>query len=249
MRQLGLTDVLYLSLDSLKNQPSLVFPILSTYALGFFIFSLSFGMFPSASELVDIIPELLEQNLSQLVVVVIILYLLIVCGASVVCGMTKVGIVAGRSSVGEGLREAENHIFSVIVAFLIVGIISGILSIGGIIVVTQITSETGVAAALLYAFVIQLSFMMGILFLYALPAVVIDELDSITAIGVSIGIVLNHLKESLILAFLALISVGISFFISLNVPGFLSHLFLFIVISPALTLLVIAVTVDYVNLK
>lgn len=249
MRRLGLTDVLYLSLDSLKTQPSILFPIFSTLALSFLIFSLVFGRFPSVSDLIDSTPDLLRETLNQLIVMLIILYLLVVCGASILCGMTKMGITYGNSTIGEGVREAERYIFSVIVAFLIVGVVSGILSVGGIIVVTQIMSETGIMAALLYAFVIQLSFMMGILFLYALPAVVIDELDSITAIGVSIGIVLNHLKESLVLAFLALLSVGTASFVSLYITGFFSHLFLLVVVSVVLTVLVVAVTVDYVNLK
>jgi hypothetical protein len=163
--------------------------------------------------------------------------------------MTKTGIVSGQSSVGDGLREAENHIFSVIVTFVIVGIISGILLVGGVLVVTQVISEAGVMAALLYAFVIQLSFMLGILFLYALPAIIIDELDSITAIGLSIGIVLNHLRESLVLAFLALISLVIGYFISRYIPGTYHYILLLFIYSLVVTLLVMAVTVDYVNLK
>lgn len=249
MRRLGLTDVLYLSLDSLKDQPSLLFPIFSTLALSFFVFSLVFGGFSSVSDVVDNIPQLLSENLNQFIVMLVIFYLLVVCGASILCGMTKMGIAYGNSTIGEGIREAEKYIFSIIVAFLIVGVISGILSVGGIIVVTQMTPENGIVPALLYAFVIQLSFMMGILFLYALPAVVIDELDSITAIGVSIGIVLNHLRESLMLAFLALVSVGTAFLVSLYIAGFFSHLFLLLIVSLVLTVLVIAVTVDYVNLK
>jgi len=249
MRRLGLADVLYLSLDSLKSQPSLFFPIFFTFTLSFLIFSFTFGSFSSFSDFVDTVPELLRENFNQLLVVLIILYLLVVCGAAIVCGMTKVGIAVGTSSIGEGLREAEKSIFSIIVAFLIAGIISGILSVGGVIVVTQIVPETGIAAALLYAFVIQLSFMMGILFLYALPAITIDELDSVTAIGVSIGIVLNHLKETVMLAFLALVSLIAAFFGSLYISGVLSYLFLLASFSVVLTVLVIAVTVDYVNLK
>lgn len=241
MRRLGFLDMLYLSLDSLKSQPSLLFPVLAALAVSSFVFFTVFGTFE--------LSELLEENLAQLMVVSVILYLICVCGASIVCGMTKVGIATGNSSVADGLREAENHIFSLVVAFIIVGIISGTLLIGGIIVVTQVILEAGVAAALLYAFVILLSFMLGILFLYALPAIIIDELDSVTAIGLSIGIVLNHLKESLILAFFALVFLVISYFISAYLSGLLHYLFLLIAFSLVVTVLVVTVTVDYVNLK
>lgn len=241
MRRLGLTDVLYLSLDSLKTQPSLIFPVLSSLVLIYLLFTLFFGTFS--------LPKLLEKDLTQVAVVSLIFYLVIVCGASIVCGMTKVGIAVGESSLADGLRETENHIFSVIVASVIAGIISGILLIGGIIAVTQITSEAGVMAALLYAFVILLSFMLGILFLYALPAIIIDELDSITAIGVSIGIVLNHLRESLILAFLALVVLVIGYLGSSYITGLLHYVVLMVVISFVITMLVVSVTVDYVNLK
>lgn len=241
MRRLGLLDVLYLSLDSVKNQPSLILPVMAALALNAFVFFFLFGTFS--------LSELLEKNLTQLIVVSIILYLVCVCGTAVVCGMTKVGIATGHSTVADGLREAENHIFSVIVSFIIVGIISGTLLIGGIIVVTQAISEAGIAAALSYAFVMLLSFMLGILFLYALPAIIIDELDSVTAIGLSIGIVLNHLKESLGLAFLVLFVLVVAFFFSGYIPGVLHYLFLIFVISLVITILVVTVTVDYVNLK
>jgi hypothetical protein len=237
---MGIIDVIFLSLDSLKNQPSLLFPVLFAFILCYLVFSLVFRTFE--------ISELLE-NLNQLVVVSMALYLVVVSAAAIVCGMTKTGIVSGSSSIGDGLREAENHIFSVIVTFVIVGIISGILLVGGVLVVTQVISEAGVMAALLYAFVIQLSFMLGILFLYALPAIIIDELDSITAIGLSIGIVLNHLRESLVLAFLALISLVIGYFISKYIPGTYHYVLLLLIYSLVVTLLVMAVTVDYVNLK
>ncbi len=249
MKRLGLVDVLSLSLDSLRNQPSLIFPLFSLSLLSFFIFSFVFGRASSAQELIERIPELLAKNLNQLLVVITILYLLMVGGASIVCGMTKVGIARGGSSITEGLQEAEKHVFSVIVAFIIAGVISGILLIGGIIAVTQVISETGIFSALLYAFVILLSFMMGILFLYALPAIIIDELDSLTAIGLSIGIVLNHLKDSLVLAFLALFSLFVSYYCSSFLSGALHFLFLLIATSLALTILVIAISVDYVNLK
>ena len=241
MRRLGLLDVLYLSLDSLKSQPSLIMPVLSAFVVGYLVFSSVFGTF--------VFSELLAGNLAQLVVISIILYLIIVCGASVVCGMTKVGITTGGSTLADGLREAETHISSVIVAFITVGIISGVLLIGGVIAVTQIISEAGIVAALLYAFVILLSFMLGILFLYALPAIVIDELDAVTAIGLSIGIVLNHLKESLGLAFLALLVLVAGFFVSGYISGLVHYFFLIVVVSFVVTVLVVAVNVDYVNLK
>jgi hypothetical protein len=163
--------------------------------------------------------------------------------------MTKVGIATGDSSLMKGAREVEEHIFSIIVGFVIVGIISGILLIGGIIVVTQIASEPGIVSALLYAFVILLGFMLGILFLYTLPAIIVDGLDSVTAIGLSIGIVLNHLRESLILAFLTLMSLSVVYFISLFLSGYLHFLLFLFASSLVITVLVIAVTVDYVNLK
>ena len=249
MKRLGLGDVLYLSLDSLRNQPSLIIPLFSLSLLSFFIFTFVFGRASSAQELVERIPELLAENLNKLLVVITMLYLLMIGGASIVCVMTKVGIARGSSSITEGLQEAEKHVFPVIVAFVIAGVISGILLIGGIIAVTQLISETGILAALLYAFVILLSFMMCILFLYALPAIIIDELDSLTAIGLSIGIVLNHLKDSLILAFLALLSLFMSYYCSSFLSGALHYLFLLIAVSLVLTVLVIAVSVDYVNLK
>lgn len=240
MRRMGIIDVIFLSLDSLKNQPSLLLPILFSFILCYLIFSTVFKTFE--------VSQLLE-NLNQLIVVSVALYLVVVSAASIVCGMTKTGIVTGESTIGDGLREAETHIFSVIVAFMIVGIISGILLIGGILVVTQLISEAGVMAALLYAFVIQLSFMLGILFLYALPAIIIDELDSITAIGLSIGIVLNHLRESMVLAFLALVSLVVAYFVSMYIPGIYHYILLLLIYSLVVTLLVMSVTVDYVNLK
>lgn len=241
MKRLGFLDVIYLSLDSFKTQPTLMIPVLLAFFVSYLVFSSAFGTFS--------LPELLEKNLTQLLVVAAVLYVFVVCSASVVCGMTKVGIAVGDSSLAYGLKEAEKHIFSVIVAFVIAGVISGILLLGGIIVVTQIVSEAGIVAALLYAFVILLSFMLGILFLYALPAIIIDELDSVTAIGLSIGIVLNHLKESLGLAFLALVSLVVGFYVSGYLSGVLHYLFLVVVVSLVVTVLVVAVTVDYVNLK
>ena len=249
MKRLGLADVLYLSLDSLKNQPSLSIPLFAVFTLCLFIFSFVFGRFTTAQHLVEAMPGLLGENFNKLLVVIIILYLFVVGGASVVCGMTKRGIAQGTSSVAEGLQEAEKHIFSVIVAFAIAGVISGILLVGGVIVVTQAVPEAGVLAALLYAFVILLSFMLGVLFLYALPAIVVDELDSVTAIGMSIGIVLNHLKDSLVLAFLTLVFLFLCYFCSSFLSGVLHYLFLLVTTSVVLTILVIAVTVDYVNLK
>lgn len=240
MRRMGIIDVIFLSLDSLKNQPSLIFPIFFAFIICYLVFFSVFGTFE--------ISELLE-DLNRLLVVSIMLYLVVISAASIVCGMTKTGIISGQSSIGDGLREAENHIFSVIVAFMMVGIISGILLIGGVLVVTQVISTAGITAALLYAFVIQLSFMLGILFLYAMPAIIIDELDSVTAIGVSIGIVLNHLKESMFLAFLALVSLVVGFFISRYIPGVYHYLLLLFIYSLVVTLLITAVTVDYVNLK
>jgi hypothetical protein len=249
MKRLGLVDVLYLSVGSLKNQPSLIFPIFLSAGLGLVAFSSIFGGFSSVSELLELLPELLGANLNQIILLCVIFYLTIVCAASVVCGMTKVGIATGNSSLMKGAREVEEYIFSIIVAFVIVGIISGILLIGGIIVVTQVASEPGIVSALLYAFVILLGFMLGILFLYTLPAIIVDGLDSVTAIGLSIGIVLNHLRESLVLAFLTLMSLSVIYFGSLIFSGYL-HFFLFLLAgSFVITVLVIAVTVDYVNLK
>jgi hypothetical protein len=241
MKRLGFLDVILLSLDSLKTQPTLIVPVFVTFFVDYLIFSLAFNTFS--------LSELLEQDLAQLLVLSAALYVFVVCGASVVCGMTKVGIAVGDSSIADGLQEAEHHIFSVIVASVIGGIISGTLLIGGIIVVTQVVSEAGILAALLYAFVILLSFMLGILFLYALPAIIVDELDSVTAIGVSIGIVLNHLKESLGLAFLALVVLVVGVYSSGYVSGLLHYFVLLLVVSLVVTLLVVAVTVDYVNVK
>lgn len=249
MKRLGLVDVLYLSLDSLKNQPSLVIPVFSTIILDLLIFSLIFGTFSSVPELLEMIPVLLGKALSQVVVMSAIFYLLLVCGASVVCGMTKVGIAEGESSIARGAQEAESYIFSVIVAFLIAGAISGVLLLGGVMVVAQVMVEPGIVSALLYAFVILLGFMLGILFLYTMPAIIVDGLDSITAIGLSIGIVLNHLRDSLVLALLTLVLLFAVYFSSLFLPGLIHLLFFLVSASLVITVLVIAVTVDYVNVK
>ncbi|MGD2249321.1 MAG: hypothetical protein PVF58_13015 [Candidatus Methanofastidiosia archaeon] len=249
MKKLGLIDVLWLSLDSLKNQPSLVAPIFFSCILGLMVFSFVFGGVSSISELLELVPQLLVENFYQLLILSVIIYLIIICGASVVCGMTKVGIATGNSSVVAGSEEAETHIFSVIVAFLIVGIISGILLIGGIVAVFQIAPEPGMVSALLYAFVILLGFMLGILFLYTLPAIIVDELDSITAIGLSIGIVLNHLRDSMVLAVFALILLSAVYIVSLFLTGVIHFLVFLGLTSFVVTVVVIAVTVDYVNLK
>ncbi|MGC1120105.1 MAG: hypothetical protein WBA22_03340 [Candidatus Methanofastidiosia archaeon] len=249
MRRLGLLDVLYLSIDSLKNQPSLIVPALSVIAFSLYIFSVAFGSFSSISELLEMIPGLLGERFSQLVVLCAVIFLIVVCGAAVICGMTKVGIATGESSIGKGVQEIESHIFSVIVAFLIAGIISGILIIGGILTVTQMISEPGMVPALFYAFVVLLGFMLGILFLYTLPAIVVDGLDSVTAIGLSIGIVLNHLRESLLLAFVTLISLSAVYLVSGPVSEAIHFVIFLVGCSLVLTILVVAVTVDYVNLK
>ncbi|MBU7013408.1 MAG: hypothetical protein HXS52_03055 [Theionarchaea archaeon] len=249
MRRLGLLDVLYLSLDSLKNQPSLIVPALSVIGFSLYIFSSAFGSFSSISELVETIPDLLGERFSQLLVLCAVIFLIVVCGAAVICGMTKVGIATGESSIGKGIREIESHIFSIIVAFFIAGVISGILIVGGILAVTQMISEPGLVSALFYAFVVLLGFMLGILFLYMLPAIVVDGLDSVTAIGLSIGIVLNHLRESLLLAFVTLISLTAVYLVSNLVSGTIHFAIFLVGSSLVLTILVIAVTVDYVNLK
>ncbi|MBU7041876.1 MAG: hypothetical protein HXS45_13780 [Theionarchaea archaeon] len=249
MRRLGLLDVLYLSIDSLKNQPSLIIPALSVIGFSLYIFSVAFGSFSSISELLETVPLLMGERFSQLIVLCAVILLIVVCGAAVICGMTKVGIATGDSSIGKGVQEIESHIFSIIVAFFVAGIMSGILIIGGILAVTQIISEPGLVSALLYAFVVLLGFMLGILFMYMMPAIVVDGLDSVTAIGLSIGIVLNHLRESLLLAFVTLLSLTAVYLISDLVSG-ATHFVVFLLgCSLVLTILVIAVTVDYVNLK
>lgn len=249
MKKLGLIDVLWLSLDSLKNQPSLVAPIFFSCILGLMVFSFVFGGVSSIMEILQLIPQLLAQNLSQLLVLSGIIYLIVICGASVVCGMTKVGIATGDSSVVTGAQEAETHIFSVIVAFIIVGVISGILLIGGVVAVSQIAPEPGMVSALLYAFVILLGFMLGVLFLYTLPAIIVDELDSVTAIGLSIGIVLNHLRDSMVLAVFALILISVVYGISSFLSGVVHFLVFLGLTSLVMTVVVIAATVDYVNVK
>jgi hypothetical protein len=249
MRRLGLLDVLYLSIDSLKNQPSLIVPALSVIGFSLYVFSVAFGSFSSISGLLEMIPELLGERFSQLVVLCAVIFLIVVSGAAVICGMTKVGIATGESSIGKGVQEIESHIFSVIVAFLIAGMISGILVIGGILAVTQMISEPGMVSALFYAFVVLLGFMLGILFLYTMPAIVVDGLDSVTAIGLSIGIVLNHLRESLLLAFVTLISLMGVYLVSDLVSGVFHFVIFLVGCSLVLTILVVAVTVDYVNLK
>lgn len=249
MRRLGFIDILYLSLDSLKTQPSLIIPLFFAMGLSLFIFSHGVGSFQSLPEFLGKIPEFLGKNSNQLIVMSIISYLMTVSGASVICGMTKVGIATGNSSLVKGALEAGKHIFSIIVAFLIAGIISGILVVGGVIAISQVASGPGILAALLYAFVLLLGFMLGILFLYTLPAIVVDGLDSITAIGLSIGIVMNHLRESLFLALLVLVSLVFTYFGSFFFTGLLHFLFVLLMSSLVITVLIVAVTVDYVNLK
>ena len=248
MKRLGLKDVLYLSLDSLKNQPSLLIPVFSTIILNLLIFSLIFGTYSSIPELLEMIPDLLGKTLGQTVVLSYIFYLLLILGASVVCGMTKVGIAEGESSIARGAQEAESSMFSVIVAFLVAGTISGVLLLGGALVVAEAT-EPGMVAALLYAFVMLLGFMLGILFLYTMPAIIVDGMDSMTAIGLSIGIVLNHLRDSLVLAVLTLVLLFFVYVGSLFLPGLIQFLFFLFFVSLVITVLVIAVTVDYVNVK
>ncbi|MFQ6089202.1 MAG: hypothetical protein ACE5K0_09915 [Candidatus Methanofastidiosia archaeon] len=256
MKRLKPLEVILLSLRTTFGNPSMILLSLSGLILTGLLWTLAFLLSSflleeslSLTELSSLLQSFIS-NLNTFEILFSIISILEIAILSfmfaALCGMVREGIASGKTNIGDGIFIAKRRFFQVFILNLSISFIIGMILIGGSYAFSYLFS--GTLVLLLYAFLMLISSLIFALFIYTLPAIVVDDFNTLQALLKSFSHAIFNVLDTLGILILFLSLMALSTALSIFIPkvGSILSLLISLILPPfGVTL----ITVAYVNLK